>query len=356
MATTRSAGEHDLAAAGGGEAVDGDDDRLAPVAVAKPANPPRSVRCASLAGVDRLEVGAGAEDRAFLALGVGGEDADPESSSSSSWSMAASRPSATSPLTALRASGRFSVITATCGGSPSVANVTMSPAALAGAGVLIRRRLAARHRRRRARPGRRPRSPAASAVTVSAAATAPPRAAGSGRLDVRIGGDRSDSAGRSTDDGSDSTAGVSGSTGVSTSTAGVSGSTAGVSTTTAGVSGSTAGVSTSTAGVSTSTEASRPRPQASRPRPQASPPQRRRPAPRRCRRLRTIRPTRRTRVTGHVLARAGRVLARLYAQRLGIAALVGASTPNSAATCGSKGASRTTVPRRSSLTTAGTPG
>jgi hypothetical protein len=35
------------------------------------------------------------------------------SSSASSWSIAASRPAATSPLMALRASGRFSVMVAT---------------------------------------------------------------------------------------------------------------------------------------------------------------------------------------------------------------------------------------------------
>ena len=72
-------GEDDLAAAGGGQAVDGDDDRLAPLAVDEPGEAAAlGAERRAVAGVDRLEVGAGAEHRALLALGVGGEDADPD--------------------------------------------------------------------------------------------------------------------------------------------------------------------------------------------------------------------------------------------------------------------------------------
>src|SRR4051812_38178500 len=73
------AGEHDLAPARRGEAVHGDDDRLAPLPVGEPGEPtPLGGDRQSVAAVDHLEVGAGAEHRPLLPLGVGGEDPDPE--------------------------------------------------------------------------------------------------------------------------------------------------------------------------------------------------------------------------------------------------------------------------------------
>ena len=74
----------------------------------KPANPPRFVdRRARVAGVDLLEVGAGAEHRRLP-----GEDADPDRVVGLERSMASSMPLATAPLTALRASGRLILMTA----------------------------------------------------------------------------------------------------------------------------------------------------------------------------------------------------------------------------------------------------
>ena len=68
---------------------------------------PLGGQAAGVAGVDLLEVGAGAEHRRHA-----GEDADPDVVVGLERSMAASMPLATSPFTALRASGRLMVMTA----------------------------------------------------------------------------------------------------------------------------------------------------------------------------------------------------------------------------------------------------
>jgi hypothetical protein len=106
VATTRSAASTISQPPAVARPVDRDDDRLLAVAVGEPGEPATfGVQRGTRSGVDRLQVGAGAEDGTLLALGVGLDDADPDLVVGSIRSMAASIAWATSPLTALRASG-----------------------------------------------------------------------------------------------------------------------------------------------------------------------------------------------------------------------------------------------------------
>ena len=101
VATTEVGGEDDLAPARRGEAVDGDDHGLAPLPVGVAGEAaPCGVQAAALAGVDGLEVGAGAEDRPLLASVLARRTPTQTSGSSSMRSMAASISVATAPFTA----------------------------------------------------------------------------------------------------------------------------------------------------------------------------------------------------------------------------------------------------------------
>ena len=113
VATTTSAASTISMTARGRESVDRDHDRLLALAVHEAAE-------AAALGVERrrgaglpddLEVGARAEDGARLVVGVGGEHADPDVGIVLEAVDRRLEASAISRSTALRASGRFSVMT-----------------------------------------------------------------------------------------------------------------------------------------------------------------------------------------------------------------------------------------------------